>query len=190
MINKEKLKLNGFLKHLLLDNLAADVASMMSVYSDFGIDPACINPYFFDEEHGREIKNIYNFDEDTFPKYKECLKEEIKKGAELLEEQAKCLSDITDVNMTINKGINHTIDIIEEGEDRCKKFWTSKAMEELKKREQENETDSIRYDIEMVQNSNIEEPIKDKIIEQIKKYDADRRNNYEILKGVRRITSE
>lgn len=187
VINKDKLKFNGFLKHLLLDNLTTDFKSMMSVYSELGLEPSCGNPKLMDGKYGFNMRNVYNFDEDTFDSYLKCWKEKMEKGVEALEERTKIIEGITGLAMIVQGGMNYTIDILDEGDNSCYSFWRKKAIEQLEDDKKNQNVEHIEYDIKAVEDSSISEEMKIRIIEQINQYDKDKRNNYELTKGVRNI---
>ncbi len=187
VINKDKLKFNGFLKHLLLDNLATDFKSMMSVYSELGLEPSCGDPKLMDGKYGFNMRNVYNFDEDTFDSYLKCWKEKMEKGVEALEERTKIIAGITGLAMIVQGGMNYTIDIVDEGKNQCQNFWRKKALEQVEEDKRNQNVDDIQHDIKAVEDSDISEEIKARIIEQINQYDKDKRNNYELTKGVRNI---
>ena len=187
VVDKDTMKFNGFLKHLLTDNLAIDFKSLMSVYSEFGLEPSCADPRILDGKYGFKMHNVYNFDDETFKLYISCWKEKMEQGIEKLEERTKILASITGLMMRVQSGMNYTIDMIDKGEDRCHEFWRKKAVEQLELNKEESGFNNIQYDIEAIQSSNISEDMKEKIIEQINQYAEAVRKNNEITKGVRNI---
>lgn len=187
VVNKEKLKFNGFLKHLLLDNFATDFKSMMSAYSELGLEPSCGDPDLMDGKYGFNMRNVYNFDEDAYKIYLKCWKEKMVKGVEALEDRTKILASITGLLMRVQSGMNYTIDILGEGDNCCYSFWRKNAMEQSEDDKKNQNVEHIEYDIKAVEDSSISEEMKARIIEQINQYGKDKRNNYELTKGVRNI---
>lgn len=183
IISTEKIKFNGLLKHLLLDNLEYDMITMLNVYSECAMEPKFMNPSAIDGKNGFKLCNIYNFDDEAFDAYKECCKSELSKGIEKLEKSAQALMKITGAALIVEGGDFFGIDIVSDENDRCKKFWINRVCERMKYLEDEEKNNSIEQDIGLINQSDLSEEVKTKIIEQINQYDKDKKNNFNILNG-------
>lgn len=183
-ISNETLKMNGFLKHLLLDNLAYDFSTMLDMYSELGMEPQYINPQVIDKDEFIKISNIYSLDENAFQLYKDCYKEIFSNSINKLEECTEELMKITGLDMIVEGGHFHKIMTIpDEDMDSCQKFWGNKAFEQDKIYKEDSNKNAVERDVEMIMQSNLPEEAKLRLVEQIRQYDRDKKNNLLLLEG-------
>lgn len=183
-ISNETLKMNGFLKHLLLDNLAYDFSTMLNMYSEYAMDPQCADPEVVDGDGIVRISNSYGFDEKTFKEYKNCFKERLAKALDNMKQCTNELIKITGLDLMVDGGAFHEIKILPDREiDNCGKFWLTKAFEQKECYKRQRKTKGVEQDITMIMQSNIPEDAKQRLVEQIRKYDKDKENNFALLEG-------
>ncbi len=183
VITNENLKFNGFLKHLLMDSLAHDYHMMLDAFSEIGALPQCIDPAVLDGSESIKLINPYNFDDESFEYYKKSYKAVIQKSFENFQECAEILMNVTGVYTEVETGMNcglYTIPELDE-EDKGYMFWANRAAQQSKY--DDNAVTDIEHDILLIKKADIPEDAKERIIEQIRLVDAERKNNRALLNG-------
>lgn len=190
-LTSEKMSMNGFYKHLLLDYLEDDVNRAFERYSFYGITPKCIDPKAFDSNKGFYITNTYNLDEDSFEIYKKCVKETLYRGIEGMQKKAELFNEVLKSHVYVSSGTICELECTSwyEMNEKYTSFWDDRAFEIMKLQDKSFNENEIQEEIDMIEKSSISEELKQKLIHEIMQYDKKRKLNYCITHGGR-ITEE
>lgn len=157
VITESNLTFNGFLKHLLLDNLDHEFMEMTSSLEEMGLGFRFIN------STGINLINSYNLNEDEFTLYKRAIETALKKRGQEMQKEAEDFFEFMNMDYYENKGqLFTTFKAIPKTEDVEKGFWIEKALE-LQERSLEVK-DELKSDIEWIEESDLSEEEKKQII--------------------------
>lgn len=164
VITESNLTFNGFLKHLLLDNLDHEFMEMTSSLEEMGLGFRFIN------STGINLINSYNLNEDEFTLYKRAIETALKKRGQEMQKEAEDFFEFMNMDYYENKGqLFTTFKAIPKTEDVEKGFWIEKALE-LQERSLEVK-DELKSDIEWIEESDLSEEEKKQIIRSMKASD-------------------
>ena len=186
-LSSENMSLNGFYKHLLLDYLEEDVCRAFRIYSHFGISPRYINPEELDRDNGSLKLNTYNLDDDSFKNYKKCMKEELNRVIDELNNTVELFNEVVKTEIFVEEGWLYEIKCRPSTDMKSEQtsFWEDKAYERMELEEKYFKENEIQGDIEVIEKSSIPEELKQKLISEIEQYDKKRKLNYSITHGGR-----
>ena len=184
-LSSEKISLNAFYKHLLLDYLEDDVRRAFATYSNYGISPRCINPEQLNDNESFTLANTYNFDAKMFEIYKRCVKEALSRSVDIMKENAGLFNEVVKSDVIVTEGWLYEMECIswDDMNEKEVSFWEDKALETLDLQEKEYRENGIDGDIAMIEKSSIPEELKQKIINEIIEYEKKRKQNYSITQG-------
>ena len=184
-LSAQTMSLNAFYKHLLLDYLEFDISNAFDMFSDYGLEPKCLDPNELDGNKSILLTNTYNFDAESFESYKKCVKEALSKNINMMKENAKVFNELVKAGVMLTDGRMRTMEYIyiEDVDEQVKIFWKKKVIEAMNLNEKEYRDNGIDGDIDMIKESSISDAQKEKLISLIKEYEKNRKQNYNITKG-------
>ncbi len=163
-VMKDNLTFNGFLKHLLLDNLQSDFLLMSEIYKEM-----CLGFRFYNL---REMKlmNSYNLDEETYELYERAISSYMTKRENEQREKAVEFFNLIDIDYVDSQGSLYSEFIpLPESIKEKDIFWETKAWE-MRECIHSDNTDEFTNDIRLIKESNLSDNEKEKVIFCIKKF--------------------
>lgn len=182
-VTKENLTFNAFLKHMLTNNITLDFKQMCAAYSEYGGMPAFLNPEYVGEEKLVKLPNTYRFDEEEYQAYKKCFVDALYKVMEQSEQDAEEMQKILGIGIGWSGGVERTLEVFGE-EDTPSKFWLKKLDEERMIEKQESEKSERDYMIRIIEESELEETMKKRIIDMIDGWLDDEQKRKKLLRQV------
>lgn len=184
-LSSEKMSLNAFYKHLLLDYLEDDIYRAFEAYSDLGILPRCINPEKLNDNESFALSNTYNLNDEMFETYKKCVQETLNRNIDIMKENAELFNEVVNSEVIITDGWMYEMECIPmvDMNENNSTYWKCKAIETMDLQEKDFKENEIDGDIVMIEKSSIPDALKQKLINEIKEYDKKRKQNYSIVQG-------
>lgn len=181
----QTMSLNAFYKHLLLDYLEEDISNAFDVFSNYGIQPMCLNPNELGKNKMVSLENIYNFNDESYDIYINCVKEALVRRIDNMKDNAKVFNELIKEEIVITDGCMQHMEymIIDDENDKENSFWSNKAFETMDLLDKNYQDKGIDGDIEIIQNSSISEDEKQKLINHIMEYEKKRKQNFCISQG-------
>ena len=185
LLSPQKISLNAFYKHLLLDYLKEDARKALETYENYGMLPRYINPDVLDKDERFRLANTYNLNNEMYATYESCVKEAISTGITRMEENIKSLKEIANVNVDMGKGDMYEIEYISDMEidEEKASFWDKRVFEMIDLEEKYYKENKIDDEIKMIKNSSISDESKEKLINEIKEHEKNEKRNYSLLQG-------
>lgn len=184
-LSTEKVSMNAFYKHLLLDYLEHDFCEALAVHSKYTMSPVRVNP------DNCELNNTYNLSTETFEIYKECVKEIMYEKLNEMDENATRFNELLKMNVFVKKGFLHELccDSWEDSDEKATSFWESEVLESYRLAEEsytkEDEMGSISEMIKIVEKSSVSMESKEKLINELLRHKKQLQQNRIMIQGGR-----
>lgn len=182
-LSSKTLSLNAFYKHLLLDYLNEDARRAFNMYSHYGVLPKYIRPEAINNNENFNLINTYNLNPELFELYTKYVKEVLQKRVEIITEAAELFNKTVKADIAVADGELYEMkyNSLMNTEEDTTSFWEKKALElqDL----QENLTESVDEEIEMINKSSLLPEEKQALIEGMKEFEKKKKQNYNIMYG-------
>lgn len=163
---KENLTFNGFLKHLLNDNLQDDFLKMSAIYKEM-----CMGFRFYNA-NDLNLMNSYDLDGDTFKLYEKAMKASMFDSEKKHCEKATEFFDFMGINyVDIPGGVYSELIPVQEEQkspNEIESFWEAKAWET--RDSYGHMEDEFISDLQCIRESDLTEEEKEQVISSMKNF--------------------